>query len=175
MRDHRKLEIFVLSDQLVVDVYELTQEFPKEEIYGLVSQLRRSAVSVPTNIVEGCGRKTELEFDRFLDIAFGSVRELGYLIDLSGRLGFLSGDALSQLIESQQSASGALAAFIRKRSEFQKLRIPSSYRTARSIRSVLSSFCSSGKPSAPFLPPTCIAAPSAPSVPYSLPHQLKNS
>ncbi len=119
MRDHRELEVFVLSDQLAMDVYELTQEFPKEEIYGLVSQLRRSAVSVPTNIVEGCGRKTELEFDRFLDIAFGSIRELGYLIELSGRLGYLSKDDESQLAESQHRASGALATFIRKRSEFQ--------------------------------------------------------
>ncbi|MCP4896390.1 MAG: four helix bundle protein [bacterium] len=119
MRDHRKLEIFVLSDQLVMDAYEATRAFPKEEIYGLTSQIRRAAVSVPTNIVEGCGRKTEVEFDRFLDISFGSIRELGYLIELSSRLGYLSEASKGQLFQSQKRASGALAAFIRKRSEFR--------------------------------------------------------
>ncbi len=119
MRDHRKLEISVLSDQLVMDTYEATRAFPKEEIYGLTSQMRRSAVSVPTNIVEGCGRKTEVEFDRFLDISFGSIRELGYLIELSSRLGYLFGESKSQLFQSQKRASGALAAFIRKRREFR--------------------------------------------------------
>lgn len=115
MRDHRKLDIYVLSDRLVMEVYEHTREFPNDELYGLVSQMRRSAVSVATNIVEGCGRRTEAEFDRFLDIAFGSIRELGYLIDLSGRLGYLSEEATSRLVESQRRASGALAAFIQKR------------------------------------------------------------
>jgi four helix bundle protein len=80
--------------------------------------MRRSAISVPTNIVEGCGRRSELEFDRFLDIAFGSVREVGYLIDLSRRLGYLSEDATTQLAQSQLRASGALASFIAKRTTF---------------------------------------------------------
>jgi four helix bundle protein len=120
MRDHRKLEIFELADQLVVDVYEHTREFPVEELYGLVSQMRRSAVSAAANIVEGCGRRTETEFDRFLDISFGSLRELGYFIDLSGRLGFLSGPSKTLLEESQRKSSGALAAFISKRVEFRQ-------------------------------------------------------
>ncbi len=120
MRDHRKLDIYVLSHELVIEVYKHTREYPKDELYGLVSQMRRSAVSVPTNIVEGCGRRTEMEFDRFLDIAFGSARELGYLIELSGCLGYLSEDATSRLVESQHRASGALAAFMRKRADFRK-------------------------------------------------------
>ena len=119
MRDHRRLEICVLSDKLVMDVYRHTRSFPKEELYGLVSQMRRSAISVPTNIVEGCGRRSDLEFERFLDIAFGSVREVGYLIDLSRRLGYLSEDATTQLAQSQLRASGALAAFITRRSKFR--------------------------------------------------------
>lgn len=118
MRDHRKLEIFDLSDRLVIGVYDATRSFPADELYGLVSQMRRAAVSVVANIVEGCGRRTEPEFDRFLDIAFGSIRELGYLIDLSGRLGYLQGDAQTRIRESQQRASGALAAFIARRREF---------------------------------------------------------
>ena len=120
MRDHRKLEIYTLSDNLVMDVYEHTRRFPKDELYGLVSQMRRAAVSVPTNIVEGCGRRSEVEFDRFLDIAFGSVREVGYLIELSLHLGYLSDDSRIRLAESQDRASGALAAFIRKRDTFRK-------------------------------------------------------
>ena len=120
MRDHRKLEIFGLADQLVVEVYQHTRTFPKEELYGLVSQMRRCAVSVAANIVEGCGRRTEAEFDRFLDIAFGSVRELGYFIDLSGRLGFLTCDSETLLAKSQRRASGALAAVIKKRIEFRQ-------------------------------------------------------
>ena len=120
MRDHRKLEIFELADQLVIDVYQHTRRFPKEELYGLVSQMRRCAVSVAANIVEGCGRRTEAEFDRFLDIAFGSLRELGYFIDLSGRLGFLTSDQKNLLAKSQRRAAGALAAFINKRAEFRK-------------------------------------------------------
>jgi four helix bundle protein len=120
MRDHRKLEVFQLADQLVMHVYEHSRNFPAEELYGLVSQMRRSAVSVAANIVEGCGRRTDKEFDRFLDISFGSLRELGYFIDLSGRLGYLSGNANTQVVESQRRASGALAAFIGKRAGYRQ-------------------------------------------------------
>jgi len=120
MRDHRKLEIFQLADQFVIDTYEQTRGFPTEELYGLVSQMRRCAVSAAANIVEGCGRRPEAEFDRFLDISFGSLRELGYIIDLSGRLGFLANDSGNLLEESQRRASGALAAFIKKRVEFRQ-------------------------------------------------------
>jgi four helix bundle protein len=120
MRDHRKLEVFGLADQLVVDVYEHTREFPAEELYGLVSQMRRCAVSAAANIVEGCGRRTEAEFDRYLDISFGSLRELGYFIDLSYRLGFLADHSKSVLMEAQRRASGAMASFITKRFEFRE-------------------------------------------------------
>ena len=64
MRDHRKLDIFKSADVLVIRIYQVTKTFPKEELYGLVSQMRRASVSVATNIVEGCGRRTETEFNR---------------------------------------------------------------------------------------------------------------
>lgn len=115
MRDHRKLDVFNLADDLVVRVYEVTSRFPKDELYGLVSQMRRSAVSVTANIVEGCGRRTEIEFNRFLDISFGSLRELGYLIELSSRLGYLHGDALKELLELQGRSAAALAGLIKNR------------------------------------------------------------
>jgi four helix bundle protein len=75
MRDHSKLRAFELADEVTLLVYRVTQNFPKEEIYGLTSQMRRAAVSVPSNIVEGCARESETEYLRFLEIAFGSLRK----------------------------------------------------------------------------------------------------
>ena len=75
MRDHSKLRAFELADEVTFLVYRVTQNFTKEEIYGLTSQMRRAAVSVPSNIVEGCARESETEYLRFLEIAFGSLRK----------------------------------------------------------------------------------------------------
>jgi len=76
MRDHTKLRAFVLADEVAIFTYRETKNFPKDEIYGLTSQMRRAAVSVPSNIVEGCSRESQSEFLRFLEIAFSSLREL---------------------------------------------------------------------------------------------------
>ena len=92
MRDHRKLRAFELADEVAVLVYQTTAQFPKEEMYGFTSQIRRAAVSVPSNIVEGCARDSQADYLRFLYIAFGSLRELHYQLGLSTRLGFLSDD-----------------------------------------------------------------------------------
>ena len=88
MRDHMKLRAFELADELVIMIYRLTKDFPKEELFGLTSQMRRAAVSVPSNIVEGCTRKSQSEYLHFLEIAFGSLRELHYQFGLSIRLGY---------------------------------------------------------------------------------------
>jgi four helix bundle protein len=100
MRDHTKLKAFKMADELALLVYQATSAFPKEEMYGLTSQMRRSAVSVPSNIVEGCARDSQADYLRFLIIAFGSLRELHYQLDLSKRLGFLC-DQNSPLIETK--------------------------------------------------------------------------
>jgi four helix bundle protein len=83
-----KLRAFELADEVALMVYRITREFPREEIYGLTSQMRRAAVSVPSNIVEGCARESQAEYVRFLEIAFGSLRELHYQFGLSKRLGY---------------------------------------------------------------------------------------
>ena len=87
MRDHTKLRAFELADDIAMSIYQVTRTFPKEEIYGLTSQMHRAAVSVPSNIVEGCARESQAEYLRFLEIAFGSLRELGYQYGLARRLG----------------------------------------------------------------------------------------
>jgi four helix bundle protein len=92
-RDHRKLAAFDLADRLALRVYAATSRFPPAERYGLQGQLRRAAVSVPTNIVDGCARDSEGDYLRFLDIALGSSREVVYLASLANRLGLMDGAA----------------------------------------------------------------------------------
>ena len=113
MRDHRKLRAFQLADSLVLDIYRVTKHFPKEEQFGLTSQMRRCATSIPANIVEGAARKSERDFIRFLEIAFGSARELGYFIDLSLRLGFLDQDTFESLRKNHDEAIKTLGGLIR--------------------------------------------------------------
>jgi len=89
-RDHTKLKVYGMADELAVSVYRATSSFPAEERYGFTSQMRRAAVSVPANIVEGCTRRSTRDYVQFLTIALGSASELDYLIDLSARLGFFT-------------------------------------------------------------------------------------
>lgn len=88
-RNHRQLTVFQKADELAVLVYRLTAKFPPDERFELRSQIRRAAVSTPTNIVEGCARDGRRDYARFLDIASGSANEVSYLLDLSARLGVL--------------------------------------------------------------------------------------
>jgi len=89
MRDHTKLRAFELADEVALTIYKVTKDFPKEEVFGLVSQMRRASVSVPSNIVEGCARLTLADYRRFIEIAYGSLKELHYQYSLAGRLGYL--------------------------------------------------------------------------------------
>lgn len=93
-------------------VYDATRAFPREETFGVTSQMRRAAYSVPCNIVEGCGRNTEKDFLRFLDNASGSLRELGYLIGLSRRLAYLRAELADDLEARHDEASRVLAGLI---------------------------------------------------------------
>ncbi len=95
-RDHRKLTVFIQADQLALQAYRLTASFPASERYGLISQIRRAAVSGPCNIVEGAGRSSQPAFAHFLDIAAGSVAETRYLMQLARRLEFIACDTVAR-------------------------------------------------------------------------------
>ena len=114
MRDHTKLRAFKLADEVVVLIYRLTAGFPREELYGLTSQMRRAAISVPSNIVEGCARDSQADYLRFLYIAFGSLRELHYQLNLSKRLDFLNNQDSSQIelkiVEAEKVLNGLIRA-----------------------------------------------------------------
>jgi four helix bundle protein len=100
MQDFRKLTVWKRSHELTLRLYELTATFPRGEVYGLTSQIKRSAASVPTNIAEGCGREGGADFARFLQIAFGSASELEYQLLLAHDLGFL-GDGVHEETERE--------------------------------------------------------------------------
>lgn len=110
MRDHTKLKAFALADRLAIATYRETAKFPSSERTGLQSQVRRAAVSIATNIVEGCARKSETEYARFIEIAFSSSRELQYTLDLSRRLGYFSdhSEIFSQCAETTKCLNGLL-------------------------------------------------------------------
>ena len=90
MRDFKKYEIWQISHSFTLEIYRITKSFPKEELYGLTSQIRRSAASTPTNISEGCGRSSDKEFNQFLNFALGSANETEYSLILSRDLGYIS-------------------------------------------------------------------------------------
>ena len=87
---YKDLKVWQKTDELALEVYRVTKKYPKDEIYGLTSQLRRAVLSIATNIVEGYGRKGDRELARFVSIAIGSISETEYLIDFSKKLGYLN-------------------------------------------------------------------------------------
>lgn len=89
MRNVKEYDVFNVSHSMALEIYKLTKNFPKEEIYGLVSQLRRSAYSIPMNLVEGGARDSEKEFARFVNIALGSCEEVRYQLLFAKDLGYI--------------------------------------------------------------------------------------
>lgn len=113
-RDFRKLQVWTKAHELTLRIYEHTKLFPKEELYGLTSQMRRSASSIPTNIAEGCGRGGELEMARFLTIANGSARELAYQLILASDLKYLSDEVVGELSDLCDEVKRMLWAYAAK-------------------------------------------------------------
>ena len=110
----RSLEVWRLADDFARKIYEATKGFPKEELYGITSQLRRAALSVPTNIVEGYSRRGDRELARFIDIALGSLAEVKYLLHFSHSIMYLSAADYRELSEVAQHLGGKLWKFYEK-------------------------------------------------------------
>jgi four helix bundle protein len=112
MKNFRELKVWQKSHELTLSIYKVTGRFPKEEMYGLTSQLRRASSSVPANIAEGCGRKGDAELSRFMQIAMGSASEVEYHLLLAKDLGFMDGKQHLKLENETIEVKRMLASFI---------------------------------------------------------------
>ena len=112
MRDYKKYSVWEKSHAMTLSVYQATRSFPKNEVFGLTSQIKRACSSIPMNIAEGCGRNSDKDFCRFLYIAYGSANELEYQLLLSVDLGFIEKDnghkLLSQIEEIKKMLNGLI-------------------------------------------------------------------
>jgi four helix bundle protein len=113
-KDYRKSLAWQKCDAFAFAVYGAVRTFPRDEIYGLTSQLRRAALSAPTNIVEGCGRRTQKDYLVFLNRAETSLEEAGYLLDFAGRLSYLKPKEAEALHAMQDEAARVLKGLINR-------------------------------------------------------------
>jgi four helix bundle protein len=114
VQDYRQLQIWQRAHQLVLQVYKVTCDFPSIEKYGLISQIQRCAVSIPSNIAEGSGRGSNADFARFLHIAMGSAAELDYQLLLSHDLKFLPTEIYHELSQELTQIRKMLNSFTRR-------------------------------------------------------------
>ena len=114
MQDFRNLAVWQKGHELTLSVYELTQQFPIEEKFGLTAQMRRAAASIPTNIAEGCVRSTDADFARFLHHSLGSASELEYQLILSKDLSYIDHEAWQRQHQKVNEIKRMLIAFIAK-------------------------------------------------------------
>jgi four helix bundle protein len=113
IRNYKNLGAWQHADDLTVHIYQVTQNFPAEEVYGITSQLRRAAYSVPANIAEGSGRESNPDYLRFLSIARGSLSETEYFLHLAYRLGYLSEADWNQLTAQVNQTFAALSGLMK--------------------------------------------------------------
>jgi len=113
MHNYKELKVWQKAMDFVVAVYALTRKFPKDELFGLTSQLRRAAVSIALNIAEGAGRETDAEFARFLDIALGSAYESIVALIIAQRLGYCDLQESNALVEQAEEIARMLTGLIK--------------------------------------------------------------
>lgn len=113
MVNYKNYKVWQRSHNLVLKIYTITEQYPKSEQFGLVSQINRACISIPTNIAEGCGRETQKELIRFLYISSGSAHELDYLILVSKELGFIKKNIAEQFLNEIDEIKKMLAALIK--------------------------------------------------------------
>ena len=114
MKDFREMQVWNKGHKLALEIYKFTAEFPREEIYGLSSQIRRAAVSIPTNVAEGCGRGSAKELKQFLKISMGSASEVEYQILLSYELCYMDRKKYDNLNSDIQEIKKMLSSYIVK-------------------------------------------------------------
>lgn len=113
LANYKELKVWQRAYRLCLEIYKITKAFPKDEQYNLTAQIRRSAVSIPSNIAEGYGRKTTPDYIRSLYISYGSTCELETQIMLSGDLGYISGEIMTKLQEDFREVERMLKALIK--------------------------------------------------------------
>lgn len=114
INSYRDLLVWQRSMSLVTEVYKITQSFPSSELYALTSQIRRSAVSIPSNIAEGYGRNSTADYKRFLQIAVGSLFELQTQIEIAFNLNYVSKDIFDEIFEKAKELDRMLLSLIKK-------------------------------------------------------------
>ena len=114
MKDYRNLKVWEKAHQTTLTIYRITAAFPKDELYGLTSQIRRSGASIPANIAEGCGRETDADFARFLQIAAGSASELDYHLLLARDLKFMGDQDYMAVMETLAEVRKMLTGLIKR-------------------------------------------------------------
>jgi four helix bundle protein len=114
MQNYKELKVWTKAHAFTLNIYEITKSFPKEEMYSLTNQIRRSAYSIPANIAEGCGKKSQADFANFLNIALGSSNESKYFVLLSKDLGYLPIEMYNKLAIEINEIKAMLIALINK-------------------------------------------------------------
>ncbi len=114
MRDYRKYDVWKLGHKITLKIYDVIKTFPNEEQFGIISQMRRAAYSIPSNISEGCGRESDAEFKRFLTISRGLASELEYFTFLAKDLGYLNETSYIQLNDEVNKVKRSLNNLIQK-------------------------------------------------------------
>ncbi|UXP31630.1 four helix bundle protein [Reichenbachiella agarivorans] len=114
MRDYKKYDVWKLGHELTLAIYKITDKFPESEKFRIVDQIRRAAYSIPSNIVEGCGRESDVEFKRYLVVSRGSANELEYFLILSRDLSFIDQTEFDVLFDQVNKVNRSITNLIKK-------------------------------------------------------------